>query len=133
MDEPMLRAAAPRLAVPTLAAPILLFGAFVWSAVALAQSAPSADVAAAAAAASASAPIAMPHGIMPNKSELPASAFAKLDSANKGFVTREDSAQLDGFGKIFDQSDQNHDGRLNESEFNAAWILFTRQNTGQRP
>ncbi|MEP7208402.1 MAG: EF-hand domain-containing protein [Casimicrobiaceae bacterium] len=125
----MLRAAARMLAIRTFAVPILWSGALAWSAVALAQSAPSADVAAAAAAADASAPIAMPHGIMPNKSELPKSAFAKLDSADKGFVTREDSAQLDAFGKIFEQADQNHDGRLNEAEFNTAWALYT----GQRP
>lgn len=88
-----------------------------------------AGTAAGSGAASATAPIAMPHGIVPNKSELPKSAFDKLDAAEKGYVTREDVAQLDGFDRAFEQADQNHDGRLNADEFKSAWANYT----GQKP
>ncbi len=78
-----------------------------------------------AAAAGATGAIPMPHGIVPSRSELPMSAFNKLDSENKGYVTRQDVQQLDGFGNAFAQADQNHDGRLNASEFNSAWASYT--------
>jgi hypothetical protein len=64
-------------------------------------------------------------GVTPNRAELPGSAFTKLDAGNKGFVTLEDVRQLDGFDGAFRQSDQNRDGRLNASEFNAAWGIYT--------
>ncbi len=76
-----------------------------------------------------SAPIAMPRGIVPNKSELPKSAFDKLDADRKGYVSREDVVQLDGFGSAFAQSDWNDDGRLDAAEFDSAWSIYT----GQRP
>jgi hypothetical protein len=67
----------------------------------------------------------MPHGIVPNRAELPGSAFQKLDSENKGYVTLDDVAQLQGFESAFRQADQNHDGRLNMSEFSSAWAIWT--------
>jgi hypothetical protein len=67
----------------------------------------------------------MPHGIVPNRAELPGSAFQKLDSENKGYVTLDDVAQLQGFESAFRQADQNHDGRLNMSEFSSAWATWT--------
>jgi hypothetical protein len=70
----------------------------------------------------------MPHGIVPNKSELAISAFRKLDADNKGYVTRADVAQLAGFESAFAQADQNRDGRLNASEFNSAWAIYTGNN-----
>lgn len=70
----------------------------------------------------------MPHGIVPNKSELAISAFHKLDPDNKGYVTRDDVAQLAGFEGVFAQADMNHDGRLNASEFNSAWAIYTGNN-----
>ena len=70
----------------------------------------------------------MPHGIVPNKSELPISAFNKLDNGNKGYVVRDDVVQLQGFESAFLQADQNRDGRLNASEFNSAWSIYTGQN-----
>jgi hypothetical protein len=64
-------------------------------------------------------------GITPNRAELSGSAFTKLDAGNRGYVTLDDVRQLDGFESAFRQSDQNGDGRLNASEFNAAWGLYT--------
>ena len=70
----------------------------------------------------------MPRGIVPNKAELAISAFHKLDPDNKGYVTRDDVAQLSGFESAFAQADQNRDGRLNASEFNSAWAIYTGNN-----
>ncbi|HEX4885187.1 MAG TPA: EF-hand domain-containing protein [Casimicrobiaceae bacterium] len=64
-------------------------------------------------------------GITPSRAELPASAFTKLDSNQRGYVTREDARQLDGFDAAFRAADQDGDGRLNASEFNAAWALYS--------
>ena len=64
-------------------------------------------------------------GVTPNRAELSSSAFTKLDGANRGYLTIEDVRQLDGFDSAFRQADQNGDGRLNPSEFNAAWSVFT--------
>lgn len=80
---------------------------------------------AAAAAQPAAAPMPLPHGIVPNRAELPMSAFNKLDTDSKGYVTLDDVRQLDGFASAFAQADQNRDGRLNASEFNSAWAIYT--------
>ena len=64
-------------------------------------------------------------GVTPNRAELPASAFGKLDAANRGYVTLDDVRQLSGFETAFRQADQNGDGRLNLSEFNTAWGIYT--------
>jgi hypothetical protein len=64
-------------------------------------------------------------GVTPNRAELPASAFGKLDAGNRGYVTLDDVRQLQGFESAFRQADQNGDGRLNLSEFNTAWGLYT--------
>ncbi len=64
-------------------------------------------------------------GITPNRAELAISAFGKLDAESKGYVTLDDVAQLEGFRSAFLEADQNHDGRLNASEFNSAWARYT--------
>lgn len=68
------------------------------------------------------------HGMTPNRAELAISAFDKLDAENKGYVTLENVAQLEGFRSVFLEADQNHDGRLNASEFNSAWARYTGNN-----
>ncbi|MEP6655769.1 MAG: hypothetical protein ABJC33_00955 [Betaproteobacteria bacterium] len=68
------------------------------------------------------------HGITPNRAELAISAFGKLDAENKGYVTLENVTQLEGFRSAFLEADQNHDGRLNASEFNSAWARYTGNN-----
>lgn len=64
-------------------------------------------------------------GVVPNRAELSSSAFTKLDASGRGYVTLEDVRQLEGFETHFRQADQNRDGRLNASEFNSAWALFS--------
>jgi len=64
-------------------------------------------------------------GVVPNRAELPNSAFTKLDAGSRGYVTLDDVRQLEGFETAFRQADQNGDGRLNASEFNSAWGVYT--------
>ncbi|HVF64548.1 MAG TPA: EF-hand domain-containing protein [Casimicrobiaceae bacterium] len=64
-------------------------------------------------------------GVTPNRAELATSAFTKLDVNRRGYVTLDDVRQLDGFASAFRQHDQNGDGRLNASEFNSAWAVYT--------
>jgi hypothetical protein len=64
-------------------------------------------------------------GVTPNRAELASSAFTKLDAASRGYLTIEDVRQLNGFESAFRQADRDGDGRLNASEFNAAWGAFT--------
>lgn len=64
-------------------------------------------------------------GITPGRAELAGSAFTKLDAGSRGYVTLEEVRQLDGFESAFRQGDQNGDGRLNPSEFNSAWAIYT--------
>jgi hypothetical protein len=64
-------------------------------------------------------------GVTPNRAELAGSAFTKLDAGNRGYLTLEDVRQLDGFDSAFRQADRNRDGRLDATEFNAAWGAYT--------
>jgi len=51
-------------------------------------------------------------------------AFSKLDAADRGFVSRADTAQLPGFGDAFAQADHDGDGRLDRTEFIDAWSAY---------
>jgi hypothetical protein len=62
--------------------------------------------------------------IPPSRSELPDSAFKKLDSGGKGYVTRDDTKELEGFDPVFQQNDGNHDGKLTQDEFKRAWSTY---------
>ncbi len=62
--------------------------------------------------------------VPPSRSELPDSAFKKLDSAGKGYVTRDDTRELQGFDPLFQQNDRNHDGKLMADEFTRAWNTY---------
>ena len=63
--------------------------------------------------------------IPPSRSELPDSAFKKLDGARKGYVTRDDTKELEGFDAVFQQNDGNHDGKLMPDEFKRAWNTYS--------
>ncbi|HEU4709388.1 MAG TPA: hypothetical protein VFS17_08755 [Methylophilaceae bacterium] len=63
--------------------------------------------------------------MVPNKAETADSAFAKLDTGKKGFLTREDTKVLDGFDKTFHGADEDHDNRLTPKEFINAWSSYT--------
>lgn len=68
-----------------------------------------------------------PQVSVPGKAELAPSAFGKLDANRRGYVTREDTTQLNGFDNAFQQADANKDGRLSQDEFNRAWNLYSNQ------
>jgi hypothetical protein len=66
----------------------------------------------------------------PSKSETAVSAFAKLDIAHRGYVTKQETAKLEGFDKAFDQADKNKDGKLTQSEFEVAWGMYSGNRGG---
>ena len=61
----------------------------------------------------------------PSKTEAPDSAFKKLDPSAKGYVSKDDAAQLQGFDSAFQRADANKDGKLTQSEFNQAWAIYS--------
>ena len=63
--------------------------------------------------------------VAPIKSETPDSAFKKMDPSSKGYVSKDDAAQLPGFDAAFQRADANGDGKLSPSEFNQAWSIYS--------
>ena len=63
--------------------------------------------------------------IPPSKSELADSAFKKLDITKKGYVTRDEVRELQGFGEVFDAVDQKSTGQLDAEQFKEAWERYT--------
>jgi Ca2+-binding EF-hand superfamily protein len=51
------------------------------------------------------------------------SAFAKLDTKHRGYLRSDDVSQLHGFN--FKDADKNNDGKLDATEFNAAWAIYS--------
>lgn len=72
---------------------------------------------------SGAAPSAAPAAKMPTKSDNAQSAFKMIDSANRGYVTKEEMDRLSGFSG-FDAADANRDGRLTNEEFAKAWSTY---------
>ena len=60
---------------------------------------------------------------VPSKTESASSAFGKLDMKHRGYLNSEDVLQLQGFN--FKDADKNNDGKLDTSEFNAAWAIYS--------
>jgi hypothetical protein len=60
---------------------------------------------------------------VPSVTESSLTAFDKLDSQHRGYVTRSDTDRLSGYMN-FDAADRNHDGRLNIDEFQRAWADY---------
>ena len=63
--------------------------------------------------------------VAPIKSETPDSAFKKMDPGTKGYVSKDDAAQLPGFDAAFQRADANGDGKLSPGEFNQAWSIYS--------
>jgi hypothetical protein len=63
--------------------------------------------------------------VPPSKTETPDSAFRKLDPNTKGYVSKNDAAQLPGFDAAFQRADADKDGKLSPSEFNQAWAIYS--------
>ena len=61
--------------------------------------------------------------VAPSKTESGPSAFAKLDIKHQGFLKSEDVSQLQGFN--FKSADKNNDGKLDATEFNTAWAIYS--------
>jgi hypothetical protein len=61
----------------------------------------------------------------PSKAEPPASAFRKLDTSGKGYVTKDEAKAVSGFDKAFQDNDANHDGKLSSEEFKKAWAEYS--------
>jgi hypothetical protein len=68
--------------------------------------------------------------IIPSKAELPDAAFKKLDAGAKGYVSKDDVRELNGFDKAFLQADVNKDGKLSPGEFDRAWAYYTGRRAG---
>lgn len=66
-----------------------------------------------------------PKVVPPNKAEAPDSAFKKLDPGARGYVSKDDVAQLPGFDAAFQRADADKDGKLSPSEFNQAWSIYS--------
>ena len=61
--------------------------------------------------------------VVPMRTESGPAAFAKLDVKHQGFLTSEEVSQIQGFN--FKAADKNIDGKLDATEFNAAWALYS--------
>jgi hypothetical protein len=103
----------------------LAFAGFLGTGVALAQqsNAPVATPPAPAATPDASKSPTANQVVVPSRTESGPSAFAKLDTKHLGYLTSEDVSQLQGFN--FKAADKNKDGKLDATEFNAAWAIYS--------
>lgn len=61
--------------------------------------------------------------VVPMRTESGPSAFEKLDIKHQGFLKSEDVSKLQGFN--FKSADKNNDGKLDATEFNAAWTIYS--------
>lgn len=50
--------------------------------------------------------------------------FNKLDSSQRGFITRQETEDLIGFGDAFQAVDTKGSGKLTRAEFRKAWALY---------
>ena len=60
-----------------------------------------------------------------------AAGFTDLDRDGDGFVTRNEAADLAGFGSAFAEADDDGDGRLDADEFVKAQSLHERRQIGK--
>ncbi len=61
-----------------------------------------------------------PSASLPSSTESAVTAFDKLRSGSENYVTRSEVARLPGSAD-FEEADRNHDGRLNQGEFERYW------------
>ena len=63
--------------------------------------------------------------MVPGKMETADSAFAKLDTGKKGYLTTEDTEVLEDFGEAFKAADSDQNDKLNPTEFIHSWESYT--------
>jgi hypothetical protein len=68
-------------------------------------------------------PMMVEPGAVPSVTEGSLTAFDKLDTAHRGYITRTDTDRLSGHVD-FDAADLNRDGRLDIDEFQRAWADY---------
>ena len=56
--------------------------------------------------------------------------FAALDTNHDGYLSKAETAGIEGFGKVFNEADTNHDGRLDRDEFIKAGAIQDRMRAG---
>lgn len=57
--------------------------------------------------------------------------FAALDANHDGYLSKSETARLQGFDKPFAEADANHDGRLDRDEFIKAGAIYDRVRLGK--
>lgn len=63
--------------------------------------------------------------MVPGKMETADSAFAKLDTGKKGYLTTEDTEVMDGFDDAFKAADADRNDQLTPEEFIRGWESYT--------
>lgn len=61
---------------------------------------------------------------MPSDLKSADAVFAKLDVGGRGYVTRQDTQDLLGFGEAFQAVDTQRSGKLTRAQFRKAWAIY---------
>lgn len=65
---------------------------------------------------------------MPSDLKSADAVFAKLDVGGRGYVTRQDTKDLLGFGEAFQAVDTQGSGKLTRAQFRKAWAIYKAPN-----
>lgn len=64
---------------------------------------------------------------LPSEFQRAESVFKKLDVANRGYVTLDDTKDLLGFEEAFKAADTKGNGQLTLAQFKKAWSIYTEK------
>lgn len=64
---------------------------------------------------------------LPSEFKRAESVFKKLDVANRGYVTLDDTKDLIGFEEAFKAADTKGSGQLTLAQFKKAWSIYTEK------
>lgn len=62
--------------------------------------------------------------VLPSDLKSADAVFDELDAGGRGYVTREDTKDLLGFGEAFRAVDRQGSGKLTRAQFRKAWALY---------